>query len=177
MAQDYARKSATRSNQRSPAVEKSSTPAFFAGLVIGALLSYFAPMLFEGQAPGTLTTASGEDKTKSPDLTFTFHEILKNSKIVIPEGEQVEDSKAVNGKDYNYLLQVGSFRNKADAEGLRVQLLLLNLTASTETLGADKDDIWHRVLVGPFANTSKMASARAKLAQNDIDSLLLKRKL
>ncbi|MBT6779648.1 MAG: carbamoyl-phosphate synthase small subunit, partial [Porticoccaceae bacterium] len=37
--------------------------------------------------------------------------------------------------------------------------------------------VWHRVLVGPFANTSKMASARAKLAQNEIDSLLLKRSL
>jgi cell division protein FtsN len=72
---------------------------------------------------------------------------------------------------------VGSFRNKADAEGLRVKLLLLNLTASVETSGADTGDIWHRVLVGPFANTSKTAAARAKLSQNDIDSLLIKRKI
>jgi cell division protein FtsN len=46
-----------------------------------------------------------------------------------------------------------------------------------ETSGADTGDIWHRVLVGPFANTSKTAAARAKLSQNDIDSLLIKRKI
>ena len=177
MAQDKARKSATRSPQRGPATEKSTAPAFLSGLVLGALLSYFIPMLFDSPLPDSQSTADSVDEAKSPSLTFTFHDILKTSEIVIAEEEQVEDSKAVQGEDYNYLLQVGSFKNKADAERLRVQLLLLNLTVSTETLGAEKGDVWHRVLVGPFANTSKMASARAKLAQNEIDNLLVKRKL
>jgi cell division protein FtsN len=102
--------------------------------------------------------------------------MLKDSEIVIPDSKQQKGNVVVK-KNFSYLLQVGSFRNKPDAEGLRVQLLLLNLTATVETFGAGTGDVWHRVLVGPFANTSKTAAARAKLSQNDIDSLMVKRKL
>ena len=72
-------------------------------------------------------------------------------------------------------MQAGSFKNVQDAENFKVQLLLLNLPAESERVTSKNGDIWHRVLVGPFVNTSKMASARAKLAQNEINSLLLKR--
>ena len=116
------------------------------------------------------------DDTDLPNLTFSFHDMLKDSEIVIPDSKQQKGNVVVK-KNFSYLLQVGSFRNKPDAEGLRVQLLLLNLTATVETFGAGTGDVWHRVLVGPFANTSKTAAARAKLSQNDIDSLMVKRKL
>ncbi|MCS5588002.1 MAG: SPOR domain-containing protein, partial [Porticoccaceae bacterium] len=74
-----------------------------------------------------------------------------------------------------YLLQVGSFKNKPDAESLRVQLLLLNLEAFVEPFETSSGDTWYRVLVGPFDSDSKSASARAKLSDNNLESLLLKR--
>jgi cell division protein FtsN len=175
MARDYPRKSATRSTQNKSA-GSSSAPAFFAGLLVGALSMYLMPMVFDGKIPDTKAIAKAAEKVEIPDVQFSFHDMLKESEILIPEDQQATDRTAER-KSYAYSLQVGSFRKKADAEGLRVKLLLLNLTASVETSGADTGDIWHRVLVGPFANTSKTAAARAKLSQNDIDSLLIKRKI
>lgn len=134
------------------------------------------PMVFDGTIPDTKAIAKAAEKVEIPDVKFSFHDMLKESEIVIPEDEQAKE-RAADRKNYSYSLQVGSFRNKPDAEGLRVKLLLLNLNASVETSGAGTGDVWHRVLVGPFANTSKTAAARAKLSQNDIDSLLVKRRL
>ena len=176
MARDYRRKSATRSHQ-SKSTGTSSAPAFFAGIVIGALGMYFLPAIFSGEIPDTRAIVKAADEAEIPNLTFSFHDMLKDTEIVIPDDAQGKNGSPAVKKNYSYLLQVGSFRNKPDAEGLRVQLLLLNLTASVETFGAGTGDVWHRVLVGPFANTSKTAAARAKLSQNDIDSLLVKRKL
>jgi|TARA_B110000037_G_C17052949_1_gene478539 cell division septation protein DedD len=175
MARDYQRKSATRSN-KSKAKGASSVPVFFAGVVIGALCMNFLPMIFDGKIPDAKAMIKAADDTDLPNLTFSFHDMLKDSEIVIPDSKQQKGNVVVK-KNFSYLLQVGSFRNKPDAEGLRVQLLLLNLTATVETFGAGTGDVWHRVLVGPFANTSKTAAARAKLSQNDIDSLMVKRKL
>jgi cell division septation protein DedD len=175
MARDYQRKSATRSN-KSKAKGASSVPVFFAGVVIGALCMNFLPMIFDGKIPDAKAMIEAADDTDLPNLTFSFHDMLKDSEIVIPDSKQQKGNVVVK-KNFSYLLQVGSFRNKPDAEGLRVQLLLLNLTATVETFGAGTGDVWHRVLVGPFANTSKTAAARAKLSQNDIDSLMVKRKL
>ena len=175
MASNYPRKSATRSTQNKSA-GSSSAPAFFAGLLVGALSMYLMPMVFDGKIPDTKAITKAAEKVEIPDVEFSFHDMLKESEIVIPDDAQTKE-RATDRKNYSYSLQVGSFRNQADAEGLRVKLLLLNLTASVETSGAGTGDIWHRVLVGPFANTSKTAAARSKLSQNDIDSLLVKRKL
>ena len=175
MARDYPRKSATRSTQNQ-SKGSSSAPAFFAGMLVGALSMYLMPMVFDGTIPDSKAIAKAAEKVEIPDVKFSFHDMLKESEIVIPEDEQAKE-RAADRKNYSYSLQVGSFRNKPDAEGLRVKLLLLNLNASVETSGAGTGDVWHRVLVGPFANTSKTAAARAKLSQNDIDSLLVKRRL
>ena len=80
-------------------------------------------------------------------------------------------------KTYSYLLQAGSFKYVKDAENLRVELLLLNLDAAIEAVTLGSGEVWQRVLVGPFSNMSKVAAARTKLAQNRIDSLLLKREI
>lgn len=75
-----------------------------------------------------------------------------------------------------YVLQAGSFRRLADADAVRARLLLLNLRASIEKVNTADGQTWHRVLIGPFASPEESARARAVLAQNGIDSLLLKRR-
>lgn len=177
MPKDYQRKSATRNSQGKTEQSQSSRPAFFSGLIIGALCMHFVPMLFESGDLNIKALPSAESKSSTPDISFTFQDILRGSKIVIPEDELVTDNTGAPDKNTTYLLQVGSFKNQADAEGLRVQLLLLNLTASIKPYKAASGDRWHRVLVGPFANNSKMASAQAKLAENRINSLLIKSKI
>jgi cell division protein FtsN len=178
MPQDYKR-SSSRSSKKQPDKSKSSLPTFIFGMVFGALLMNFAPALIN-TAP-TATTAVQEVtesvKAEASELKFDFYTLLKNTEIIVPNNQSSDSQDLEPEENYSYLLQAGSFRVAGDAEALRVKLLLLNLTASVETVGLKSGDKWHRVLVGPYTDTSSMAFARAKLAENAIDSLLLKRKL
>ena len=71
---------------------------------------------------------------------------------------------------------MASFKSKNDAEHLRAQLILLNLTAQTERAKVRNGGVWHRVLVGPFTSRSKLAKARSTLLSNNHEALVLKRK-
>ncbi|WHI51365.1 SPOR domain-containing protein [Microbulbifer sp. MLAF003] len=73
-----------------------------------------------------------------------------------------------------YILQAASFREAAEAERLRVQLTLANLDVKVES-ASDSRGTWHRVLVGPFDNRSRMAKARQVLAEHRLMPLVLKR--
>jgi hypothetical protein len=99
-----------------------------------------------------------------------FYEFLKNNEAFVTENNKL-------GQDNQYLLQVGSFKNLNDSENFKVELLLIDLPVSSESVKSKNGDTWHRVLVGPFANTSEMESARAKLVENKIPSFLLERKI
>lgn len=186
MAHDYARKptgkprSGAKPRNKSPqkpTTQGSTAKAFLAGMLTGAVCMYFIPVLLDdsdNQASIAEQREEAMSESKNQGLKFDFYTLLKETEIIVPEGEERQSAPKPE-ENYSYLLQVGSFRNAKDADSLRAQLIILNLNANVETVGQNGDK-WHRVLVGPFPNTSKMASARAKLAENRIDSLLLKRK-
>tara|TARA_B100000787_G_scaffold169242_1_gene159897 strand:- start:1091 stop:2908 length:1818 start_codon:yes stop_codon:yes gene_type:complete len=113
---------------------------------------------------------------KADPEEFQLH-FMKDAEILVPDDNslfrEIENAGKLDGV---YVLQAGTFKNIRDAENLRSELLLMNLSAESESFKIRNGDIRHSVLVGPFTNNSKMASARAKLAQNNIDSLKLKRK-
>ena len=169
MAQRNTKQSASRSSQRNTTERKSSFPAFFYGLIVGALGMHFLPLLLENDSPLPSSIPQSTENIVTPD--FQFPNILKGIEITVPESNP-EPAQEANA---SYLLQVASFKNQRDAESLRVRLLLLNLNAFVEPFDTNSGDNWHRVLVGPFENESKTVSARTKLAENDLESLLLKR--
>ncbi|MBT4590854.1 MAG: SPOR domain-containing protein [Porticoccaceae bacterium] len=176
MAQNSSKNGSNRYARAQPSSEKSSRPAFMSGLVIGALIMYFFPLINES-SPSDAAAAVNEivEKADLKELKFDFYTLLKETEILVPD-DQDSANTADPEKDAVYVLQAGSFKNIRDAENLKVELLLMNLSAESESVKSKNGDIWHRVLVGPFTGTSKMASARAKLAENNIDSLKLKRK-
>jgi len=176
MAQNSSKNNSNRySRQQAPSV-KSSRPAFLSGLVIGALIMYLFPLINESTPSDTAAAVTDMvGKADLKELKFDFYTLLKETEILVPDGQDSENSGAPE-KNAVYVLQAGSFKNLRDAENLKVELLLMNLSAESESVKSKNGDIWHRVLVGPFTDTSKMASARAKLAENNIDSLKLKRK-
>ena len=87
-----------------------------------------------------------------------------------------QSSAAVATEDstISYILQAGSFRNRDEAEAVRVNLLLLNLPVSIQTV-ENLGDTWHRVIVGPYSTAVTMSSARNILQSNSIESIVLKR--
>ena len=105
--------------------------------------------------------------------TYDFYKLLKENEILIPDDDISVPEEADSGA---YLLQVGAFKNINEAEIRKVELLLLDLPAEVDKITFDNGEIWHRVLVGPYPNTSKMALAKAKLADNDFSFRLLQLK-
>jgi cell division protein FtsN len=72
-----------------------------------------------------------------------------------------------------YFLQAGAYKQSADAESARARILLLGLKAvvqRAEVNGAQ----WYRVRVGPYARLDDMNRARVKLADNKIQSTIVR---
>lgn len=181
MTRDYAKKTSNR-NKNKRRTEKSRHASnwvwLFTGVVLGALLSTLIKLAEinpeQTQAKPKQTPTKG---ATTPEPRFDFYTLLRETEVIVPENETPVVVKTPSKQDAAvFLLQVGSFKNAADADSLRAKLLLLNLQASTEQVNPRPGETWHRVLVGPFESSSALSSARVKLAENKIESLLLKRK-
>ena len=155
MAQNYSKKSASKRQEKQP---KSAFPVFVSGFILGIVACQVLPFLLKESAQSGVSGDQIID-IKTPVVPdFQFPNLLKG----------IEESDAI------YLIQVSSFKNAADAENLRVKLMLLNFEVFTEVYEKSTDDVWYRVVVGPFANKRESSQARKKLADNNFDSLLLK---
>ena len=155
MAQNYSKKSASKRQEKQP---KSAFPVFVSGFFLGIIACQVLPFLLKESAQSGVSGNQIID-IKTPAVPdFQFPNLLKG----------IEESDAI------YLIQVSSFKNEADAESLKVKLMLLNFEVFTEVYEKSTDDIWYRVVVGPFANKRESSQARRKLTDNNYDSLLLK---
>jgi cell division protein FtsN len=74
----------------------------------------------------------------------------------------------------NYLLQVGSFQNPADADNLKARLALLGVEAGVEPINLAEKGTWYRVRVGPYSKVDEINRLRQTLAQNGIEATLVK---
>lgn len=74
-----------------------------------------------------------------------------------------------------FFLQAGSFRKQADADKVRAQIILLGQSVQVES-GTVREEIWYRVLVGPFASREQLASAQKQLAASGFGNLLLQQR-
>ena len=74
-----------------------------------------------------------------------------------------------------FFLQAGSFRKREDADNVRAQLILLGQSVQIES-GTVREEVWHRVLVGPFANREQLGQAQKAMAANGFGNLLLQQR-
>ncbi|MFV8780794.1 SPOR domain-containing protein [Microbulbifer sp. SA54] len=139
----------------------------------------------KGSKPAAEKTAPAESKPR-----FDFYTLLEENEVKVPKPKsqpvRVRDSgdssgdgnKTVDHSDPSsnlvYILQAASFRDAAEAERLRAQLMLANLDAKVES-ASDSRGTWHRVIVGPYTSRSKVAKAREILADHRLMPLVLKR--
>ncbi|UTF61668.1 SPOR domain-containing protein [Gilvimarinus sp. DA14] len=191
MTRDYAKK-------KRPAAKKAAAKPqvpWWVWLFIGSMLGAFIMFLVylagvspsqqalapRQAAPAPQATAAEpepveQEKNDLPKPRFDFYKLLQESEVIVPATEPVETSQSATQEPaVEYLLQVGSFRNAEDADNLRAQLILLNLDARTEDVTIRNGERWHRVVVGPFDNQSRLAKARSTLVSNRYNALVLKR--
>jgi cell division protein FtsN len=186
MTRDYAKKSSGRRTIKRQTKKRSGhqgAPGWLwllAGVLIGALvmalmqLSEVSPEDVEKAASET-GAGSQEDDIDGPKPRFDFYTLLRDSEVIVPDTPDTKTTLPAADNEV-FLLQVGSFKSSHDADSLRARLLLLNLSVSIETVSPRRNEIWHRVLVGPFSGRPELTDARSRLSSNGIESLLLKRK-
>jgi cell division protein FtsN len=134
-----------------------------------------------GAAAGSEEVAPRGTDSERPK--YDFFTVLPEMEVVVPEQQlekeisapasAPESAATAAGDGTSYLLQVGSFRASADAEQMKARLALLGIVARVQTVTVN-DSTWHRVRVGPVGSARQADDMRNRLADNGIDSLVLR---
>jgi cell division protein FtsN len=74
---------------------------------------------------------------------------------------------------YFYFLQIGAYKDVADAESARAKLALVGIEANVTEKTGDAGTL-HRVRVGPFDHADAMNKMRAKLSENGVDAAIVR---
>ena len=99
--------------------------------------------------------------------------------MVIPK--EAFGSKPVPAPDANapatsagrYLIQVGSFKDRGEAEQQKANLALLGVESRIEKVTIDNKQTWYRVRIGPEKDQRRVESILARLEENDIKALVM----
>lgn len=173
-----AKKPAARKSAKKPAPAKRFLPAwlwFLAGVITTIVLQLFYhlaqidPAQVVDDIVETIEPKLPEPQSVKPE--FRFYEELKQREVAV-SGDSVADREQA---DYNYALQAGSFKNPADADQRRAEIILLGLDVFVERKQTAAGEVWHKVIVGPFTSRSNLNKARNQLISNDIKTLKIKR--
>lgn len=78
-----------------------------------------------------------------------------------------------NDDGSRYLIQAGAFKQPEDAETMRAKLAMLGFEAKISQRETDAGTI-HRVRIGPVPDLEMTNRARAKLAENGVESSIIK---
>lgn len=114
---------------------------------------------------------------------FEFYGLLPEYEVVVPreslrEGQKPPAPKTADAKPPGrYLIQVGSFRERPEAEQLRAQLSLLDVQSRVEKVTVDNGSAagqtWYRVRIGPETDQRRVDAVMARLEENEIKALVM----
>lgn len=190
MGKDYKPRGKTPARKRSRREESSGLSGvmgFGSGLVVGACLGVLG-MLWFGPAdvgvtrPSTSNAGNQDGAGLDPDSAeavpapeFDFYAILPEMEVKVPTWalDEMPDSGA-DDVEGPFVVQVGSFREYADADRVKATLALQGLDADIQRVVINGQDTWFRVRIGPFDEREALRDVRGRLAQNGMDYLLLK---
>lgn len=182
MARDYAKKKPAKRTKRKQPVAASkpaatgSAPwaAFAAGTGFGLFLAFLVWLgVQDNDTSNSIVTdtpaeTAAAERTPTAEPSFEFWNLAEQD-MEFPR----EDPEFTVSESQNFLLQAGSFKKMEDADRQRAQLILLGMEPTISESNGDNGH-WYRVRVGPFETKSKLQQARALLAEQNIDTLLLK---
>jgi cell division protein FtsN len=136
--------------------------------------------------PAAPAADAGDGAPEADEPRFDFYTLLPNQQVLpkkadadqrtpaaasAPEKEQPAGPSA---DQTPYVLQAGSFRSQGEADRRRAAVLMLGLPVKVQKVPVKADDVWYRVVVGPFRGKAAAQTARTNLRANGVDSMLLK---
>lgn len=107
---------------------------------------------------------------------YTFYSKLKDFEVVVSDKPAYNSSRSAD-ENYIYLIQAGSFKTKAQAEKRRAELTLLGLEPKVSSAKNASGNLWYRVRLGPFTNRGSMTAARSTIISNNLEAMVMKRKI
>ena len=185
MARDYKPRAALRKRDGG-----GTLLGIFIGLVLGLGIAvgivwymYKTPIPFLNKAkpveksaiePGKTLVKPDEKTTQQAEKPrFEFYKILPGAEEPVSEKE-IKQAAKPGAMPENYLIQVGSFQNPAEADNLKARLALLGVEAGVNPINLAEKGTWYRVHVGPYSKVDEINRLRQTLAQNGIDATLVK---
>lgn len=162
-------------------------------LLAGVALGFAAAVVYSISRPtadaqavvegyGDKAKANGKKKITIPpkeQSRFAFYELLPNYEVVIPK--EALKGKATPAPDANapattsgrFLIQVGSFKERAEAEQQKANLALLGIESRIEKVTIDNEQTWYRVRIGPEKDQRRVENTLARLEENNIKALVM----
>lgn len=155
---------------------------FGLGLAIGLAIAFYVWMQAQRNAPEAVAAAADGPAASEvvsveeadPAEQYDFYDMLPKFEVVVPEAERNprRDQPTVQiAKAGAYVLQAGSYRNRADAERLRDRLKKLGIDATVQLVTID-DNEWHRVRIGPSRDLKFVNATREQLRAADISFIV-----
>ncbi len=147
------------------------------GLALGMFVTFI--MFLDGKKQTTQANEHLEKKQlmlndERARPVFDFYTVLPDREVAV-----VVDEGGNNGSIaplekpqtfQQYILQVGSFNNFADADELKARLAFLGLEARLAKASIN-NSIWYRVQLGPFQSSNGLSKTKNLLIQNKIKYL------
>ena len=162
--------------------------SFISGLFFGFFLSFTIfiwkdeiSLPFKNIEKPTVNQPKSVEPLKPPvskqadKLSPTFYKFLSTEKVPVPHGankEQQNNTIPEVGAD-NFYLQIGSFKNLADADARKAQLALLGITTRIKETANREGGKWYRVQLGPVSRASAR-ELRKKISKEGLEVLVTK---
>lgn len=135
-----------------------------------------APLSNEKEAS---TSSAPTPESAQSGTEFDFYDVLPKLEVeVARDAAQPSGSASAAGAidiPGSYVLQVGSYRNFADADRVRARLAIQGIESNIQKISIDSD-VWHRVRIGPINNLNRLEDTRRKLREAQIDTLVIKQR-
>ncbi len=184
MSKDYAHR-----NNGGRQTSGGSLPGWvwmLAGIALGfagAAIYYISRPAVEqavAEATGDKAKADGKKKITIPpkeQSRFLFYELLPGYEVAVPK-ELLRKPPATPGAGApaspgRYLIQVGSFKERTEAEQQRANLALLGIESRIEKVTIDNSQTWYRVRIGPEKDPRRVETILARLEENEIKALVM----
>ncbi len=190
MAKKQTNAKTTKRKPRAAARRKQAswhTPSFMAGILLAAAgftLVTQAPHYFSERVSKQSDQSAVLDGDESEQLDFRFPDLLEGSEVPAhpekygpiqpPTSEPSEGTAPEADETQPVYIQAASFRDLAEAESLRAQLILQGFAAATARVDLDSG-AWYRVTVGPIESATEAKSVMNSLRQQKLDALWIKR--
>ncbi len=115
-------------------------------------------------APETDTTVTGTTATAVPGSSDPLGDLVQ---------AKVSEAATNNSSGYNYFVQAGAFRNKADADAQRVKLGLLGQQARVTQREQNGRPVY-RVRIGPLTQRGEAEALKKQLDGSGMETALVR---